>query len=354
MNDDDFRPSRLFKAPPGTAIKPGVMTNSSRRASRPVLIRVVWLGLLCCVVTLTIFIAIMCVAPSADGSPVLDASRCPMTSFRPPELVHAKDPRDFGARCDGVTDDTDAFQKAMDAGDVKVAAGTCLINKTVTVRISNRHMECAPGTLLKRTVSDAESMFVYQAGNGALIGDSIVNCNFEGANSPDPVVDWDAPGHWDIPVKTTDNVSNFLLAGNTFKQFFGQSMFQTTGANGGSGDRIIFNTFKSCPLYGPVFVGHLNGYVGYNKIIGCTAGVENDHAEDHTGGNIFECNTVTSNAAPGYITGGVYGVNTNYSGNIVRYNAISGYKTGILKEHQEGGRNAQYIGNSCTGGCNTR
>ncbi len=69
-------------------------------------------------------------------------------------------------------------------------------------------------------------MFLYVAGNGALVGNSIVNCTFEGANSVRrPRIDYDAPGHWDIPVLTRDNVSNFLLAGNTFKQFFGQSVF---------------------------------------------------------------------------------------------------------------------------------
>ncbi|MFM0208842.1 hypothetical protein PQQ96_15665 [Paraburkholderia sediminicola] len=290
----------------------------------------------------------------AYDSPVPRTSQCPLTSFVPPALFHAKDPRDFGAKCDGVTDDSAAFQKAMNSGDVKVAAGTCLINKTVTISVSNRHLECAPGTLLKRTVSNANSMFLYEAGHGALVGDSIVNCNFEGANSPRPLIDFNAPGHWDIPVLTRDNVSNFLLAGNTFKQFFGQSMFQTTAANAGSGDKVIFNTFMSCPLYGPAFVGHRNGYVAYNRVIGCTAGVENDDAGDNTGGNIFECNRVTSNGAPGFITGGVYGAHTNYSGNIVRYNIIAGDNTGILKKHRDGGKDAQYFGNSCTEGCDVK
>lgn len=307
-----------------------------------------WLRLLWCLMLLTLSIGSFAYA---EGSPVPRTARCSLTSFVPPALFHAKDPRNFGAKCDGVTDDSAAFQKAMNAGDVKVAAGTCVINKTVTVSVSQRHLECAAGTVLKRTVSNANNMFRYQLSYGSLTGDSIVNCHFEGANSPDPVVDWNAPGHWDIPVQTAGDVSHFLLAGNTFSQFFGQSMFQTVGENGGTGDRIIFNTFRSCPLYGPALVGHRNGYVGYNRLIGCTAGVENDHAADNTGGNIFECNLVTSNSAPGYITGGVQGVNTNYSGNIVRYNIITGDKTGILKKHQEGGRDAQYFDNACTNGC---
>jgi hypothetical protein len=290
----------------------------------------------------------------AQESPVPRSAQCPLTSFTAPELFKANDPRQFGAKCDGITDDSAAFQKAMNAGDVKVAAGTCVINKTVTIRVSKRRMECARGAVLKRTVSDAESMFLYEAGHGALVDNSIVNCSFEGANTPLPLIDFKAPGHWDIPVLTRDNVSNFLLAGNSFKQFFGQSFFQTTGSNAGNGDRVIFNTFTSCPLYGPAFVGHRNGYVAYNRMIGCTAGVENDHATDNTGGNVFECNRITSNGAIGGITGGVQGVRTNYSGNIVRYNVISGPNTLIMKRHEEGGRDAQYIDNACVGGCRVK
>jgi hypothetical protein len=195
-------------------------------------------------------------------------------------------------------------------------------------------------------------MFVYNAGNGTLTGDSIVNCDFEGANSPQPVIDWEVPGHYDIPVQTNDQVNDFLLAGNTFNQFYGQSMFQTyADVNAGSGSKIIFSTFKNCPLYGPVWVGHTNGYVAYNNLEGCTAGVENDDAGEDTGGNVFECNKVTSTLVSKTITGGGYGVNTDYSGNIVRYNLVTGKYTTILETHQEGGKSAQYIDNTCTKGC---
>ncbi|MFM0053901.1 hypothetical protein [Caballeronia grimmiae] len=284
-------------------------------------------------------------------SPVPHSAKCPLSSFDAPALNRPKDPRQFGAKCDGVTDDSAAFQKAVNAGDIRIAAGTCIINKTVTIRVSHRHIRCAPDTVLKRTVSDAGSMFMYEAGARALIGNSIVNCTFVGANAVRPHIDFNAPGHWDIPVLTRGNVSNFLLAGNTFRQFFGQSMFQTTGANGGSGDRVIFNKFKSCPLYGPAFVGHMHGYVAYNELVDCTAGVENDDPTDNTGGNILECNRVSSSEAVGSITGGVYGGTSNYSGNIVRYNVVLGEKTSIMKEPREGGRSAQYYGNSCTKGC---
>lgn len=289
------------------------------------------------------------IAATYGTSPVPTSAACPRTSFTAPTLVNPVDPRAYGAKCDGVTDDTDAFQRAIDASDVKVATGTCLINGKVTITVSDRHLECELGTVLKHTVRTDDSMFQF---SGTISGNSVVNCDFEGANTPQPQHDWNAPGHYDNPVSTSGAVSSFLLAGNTFNQFFGQAMFQTYGStHGGSNDQIVFNTFKSCPLYGPAFVAHTNGYIGYNQVIGCTAGVENDNAQQDTGGNVLECNAITANLAPGYITGGVYGLNADYSANIVRDNVVTGTNTGILETHQQNGQSAQYSNNACTNGC---
>src|ERR1700758_793579 len=53
-----------------------------------------------------------------------------------PSLVDPLNPLDFGAKCDGATDDSAAFQAALDAGDVKVPAGTCVIDRTVKITVS--------------------------------------------------------------------------------------------------------------------------------------------------------------------------------------------------------------------------
>lgn len=290
-------------------------------------------------------------AMGLGSSPVPTTANCPTTSYLPPTLVNPGNPVSFGAKCDGQTDDTAAFQAAMDAGDVLVNGGTCLINGTVTVTVSNRHLQCAPGTVLKHTVRQDSNMFAYNgpsSGTG-ISGDSIVGCDFEGANA-NMVIDFNNPGHYDIPVQTNGIVNKFFLAGNTFSSFYGQSMFQTEpGPSAGSGDQIIFNTFKVCPLYGPVFVGATNGYIAYNTLTqDCTAGVENNTASDPTGGNILECNMVTNT---GSITGGAYGPGADYSTNIVRYNIVTGAGTIILETQQQGGKPAQYIGNTCTNGC---
>jgi hypothetical protein len=284
-----------------------------------------------------------------------------------PSLVNPVNPLDFGAKCDGATDDTAAFQAAVNAGDVLVPAGTCVINGTVAVRVSNKHIQCE-GTILKRTTGYKYNMFLIgnEAYNSTVYtNDSIVNCNFVGANSVAPAFfDKDAR-HYDIPVETYGIVNNFFLAGNSFKQFFGQSMFQTySPTDAGSGDVIVHNTFTSCGYYGPVFVAHRNGYIGHNVLIDCALGVENDDPGQMSGGNIIEYNQIT--AVHGYgapdmgaavlLTGGTAG-GANYSTNIVRYNKVTGAGSASVKTlpsiiwQKASGGAALYLQNTCANGC---
>ena len=291
------------------------------------------------------------------------------TKYTPPALVNPVSPITYGAKCNGVTDDTAAFQKAVNAGDVLVPAGTCVINGTVNVRASNRHIQCQ-GTILKRNTGYNYNMFLIGNGTNAYTNDSIVECNFVGANTVAPQYYDNDTRHWDIPVETKGPVSNFFLAGNSFRQFFGQSMFQTYGSpNGGSGDQIIYNTFSSCGYYGPVLVAHTNGYIGHNTVTDCAVGIENDNTSQATGHNVIEYNTI--NAVYGYgaplmsssvmLTGGVAG-NADYSTNIVRNNTVSGksnaqgFKGANVPSRTIIGKNwgikaAQYSNNTCTSGC---
>lgn len=290
--------------------------------------------------------------------------------FVAPAQVKPASPVQYGAKCDGSTDDSAAFQAAINAGDVLVPAKTCVINATVNITVSNRHIQCAAGGTLLQTNANAGRIFnVYSPSGGTLTGDSIVNCIFSGSNTVAPQF-YDTnndPRQYNIPVQTQDFVSNFFLAGNTFKQFFGQSMFQTYGAvNGGSGDIIEFNTFQSCGYYGPVFDAHTNGYIGHNTIIDCAVGVENDNASQTTGGNVIEDNTVTTVYGYGapdmgngaMLTGGVAG-GANYATNIVRGNSVSGasngkgsqpaHPTAIWESAPTGA--AIYQNNVCHNGC---
>ncbi|MBC7741919.1 MAG: hypothetical protein H7061_06965 [Bdellovibrionaceae bacterium] len=146
-------------------------------------------------------------------------------------------------------------------------------------------------------------------------------------------------------------------------------MFQTYGAvDGGRGDKIIYNTFKSCGYYGPVFTAHQNGLIANNTMVDCAAGVENDDAGQLTGGIIIENNTLAciygyggaDMGACAMLTGGAT-PNADYTTNIVRNNSVTGISNslgfqGVQGSRLIGGRNwgakgAQYTNNVCNNGC---
>lgn len=313
------------------------------------------------------------VPPAATPTPTPVPAPVPPSTmnFIPPTLVNPVSPLQYGAKCDGVSDDSAAFQSAVNASDVLIPAGkTCVINTAVEVTMNNRHIECGAGATLKQTVSVGRMFNILSKTGGRLTGDSIVNCYFLGTNTVAPQADWINNGkHYNIPVQTQDRVDNFFLAGNTFDRFWGQSMFQTYGAtDGGSGDKIIFNTFKSCGYYGPVLAAHKNGLIANNKMVDCATGVENDNMTQVNGGNIIENNTLTcvygyggaDMGACAMLTGGVAAGADNRT-NIVRNNTVSGSSSSAGFQGARGSRviiglswgvlAAQYSNNSCTNGC---
>jgi hypothetical protein len=295
----------------------------------------------------------------------------------PPTLVNAVNPMTYGAKCDGITNDSAAFQTAVNVSDVLVPANkTCVINAAVNIAVNNRHIQCGANTILKQNVTGPIVFDIREAVAGQrLTGVSIANCYFLGTNTSPPTTDWNNPAkHWNIPIQTRDRVDNVTIVGNTFDRFYGQAMFETYGVlDGGHGDQIVYNTFKNCGYYGPVFVAHTNGYIGHNTAIDCAIGIENDVVTPPqlTGGNIIENNTITciygygslDMEACAMLTGGA-SYDQDYTTNIVRNNSISGvanaqgahpgYTSRIIIGTRWGPRihPAQYINNSCTGGCN--
>src|SRR4051812_8053332 len=129
-----------------------------------------------------------------SSSPVPNTANCPQTSFTRPRLTNPVNPKNYGAAGNGTSDDTKAFQAAVNAGDVLVPAGTYLINHTVIVKASHRHIQCEPGVMLMKTVREDSNMFNFE---GPSTGNSLVGCTFVGAN-PTRIRDWDHPGHYDI------------------------------------------------------------------------------------------------------------------------------------------------------------
>jgi hypothetical protein len=297
-----------------------------------------------------------------------------------PTLVNPVNPMTKGAACDGVTDDTAAFQQSVTDRDVLVPDNkTCVINGTIVVNINNRHIQCGANTIIKQNVTGPIVFEIKEAIAGQrLTGVSIANCTFIGTNTVPPTTDWNNPSkHWNFPILTRDRVDNVVIINNTFDRFYGQAMFQTSGSyDGGHGDQITYNTFKNCGYYGPVFVAHINGYIGHNTSIDCAIGVENDAVTPAqlSGGNIIEYNTLSciyGYGAPDIgacttLSGGATIGGQDYSTNIVRNNAVSGTANAsgahpgspsyILigsNPNWGGAIAAQYSNNTCTNGCQT-
>jgi hypothetical protein len=294
-----------------------------------------------------------------------------------PTLVNPIDPMTKGAKCDGVTNDTAAFQQSVNERDVLVPAGkTCVINGTVFITTNNRHIQCGTNTIIKQNVTGPIVFEIKEAVSGnRLTGVSVAGCYFLGTNTVPPTTDWnDSAKHWNFPILARDRVDNVTIINNTFDRFYGQAMFQTTGVvDGGHGDQVTYNSFKNCGYYGVAFVAHTNGYIGHNTAIDCAIGIENDNPGQNSGGNILEYNTVTAIYGKGSIdleasvmlSGGCTGNSTNivnYSTNIVRNNAVSGVANSLgyhpgwpsrlyICTKWIGQYAAQYSNNSCTSGC---
>jgi polygalacturonase len=91
--------------------------------------------------------------------------------------------RNWGAQGDGSSDDTAAFQAAIDAlptagGTVYVPDGDYVIDPTVNVRLrSNMHLQLAPGAILRAKRNSAERAYVlmvYKVSNVEISGGRIV------------------------------------------------------------------------------------------------------------------------------------------------------------------------------------
>lgn len=91
--------------------------------------------------------------------------------------------RDWGARGDGMNDDTTAFQYAIDAlptmgGTVYVPDGDYVIDPTRNVRLrSNMHLQLAPGATLRAKRNDQERAYVlmaYKVSNVEISGGRII------------------------------------------------------------------------------------------------------------------------------------------------------------------------------------
>jgi parallel beta-helix repeat protein len=117
-------------------------------------------------------IAMVAVLPGCEAAPPpASAATSPLPPKAFPPATRARgatriNVRDKGARGDGVQDDTQAFQQAInalpaDGGTVEVPAGTYLIDPLQSVQLRSRmHLQLAPGATLQAKGTEAGRSYV--------------------------------------------------------------------------------------------------------------------------------------------------------------------------------------------------
>jgi hypothetical protein len=263
----------------------------------------------------------------------------------------------FGPAGDGATDDSAKLQSALNAGDLYIddPTRTYLINATVRVP-NNRHVQCAKGAVLKTSLhnSSETGILTWQATSSG----SVVGCTFYGTNTA-PTFDNSATGNFPVDMYS---VSDIVVVGNVFKNSWGDAcVHMTYDASPSIGSRnnfVGFNDFEANGIYGVAVVAGADNYIGYNRAIDSAIGSESNSSTGYENtGNVFDNNYVQRINGSGYngrdwLSGGSYPPGTDYSGNTVSNNVVTG--TGItIDENGTSGAvaPAQYINNQCINGC---
>jgi len=299
----------------------------------------------------------------AQGS-ILTSSATPASpgigSVPLPQLSHPVSPLSYGAKGDGVADDTAAFQAAVNADDVLIPPGTYKISGQVMVP-SNRNIQCQSLTtvlLNPQTHSGGNAIFV-------IIGSqnwSISNCTLQGTNTStppgyDPVNEWNFLVEVDAAVGSPN--SNGLVTGNVFKDSWANSALTVYGndfTGPYSNITIAGNEFDNCGHYGVSLISTVNSHVSYNKAVDCSIASEADDLGQQNTGNVLDHNYVGKVHGSGYTQQGGFtflscgsAVGFNYSGNTCEFNTIDGawlYESASSPSHQ-----GLYIENLCINGC---
>ncbi|MBV8055295.1 MAG: hypothetical protein JO071_08665 [Deltaproteobacteria bacterium] len=269
-----------------------------------------------------------------------------------PTLWNYSTPQTYGANRGGVTDSTAAFQAAINAGDVLVPAGTYLINGNVWVP-NNRNIQCQNGAVLLTTLktpTEGGILDYYNTGWGSVVG-----CTFRGTNTTIPAVEDDTQARMLIDMSSAQHVQ---LIGDTFEYAWGDSAVHMTYAasalSGSSSNTVEFCTFRNNALYGLAIVSGANNLIAYDQFLDSSVGSESNQPTGYqNAGNVFTQLNITQINGNGYeyifLSGGAYPVGSDYSGNTVVSNYVSGAK--IVVTDGNSVTPASYINNTCVNGC---
>ena len=276
-------------------------------------------------------------------------------------LVPIQTPQAYGAMGDGVTDDTAAFQLALNHGDLSVPPATYLINGNIYVP-SYRRVQCQPGANLHTTRHDGHESGVITF--KAVSNSSVIGCTITGSNtSTVPVLDRD---QWNYLIWVSSS-NNIVVTGNTLKYAFanGALRFDGEGSSNTPSENIqaTYNDFESNGYYGLVTISANNVQALHNRFVDSSCCAEaNSPTTDQSMRNVYAYNYMTSvngNAATCgkscdagiFFTGGKAPSNFNYGTVQVHDNYITGKNTRLITNADSGSTPPTYTNNRCLDGC---
>ncbi len=270
-------------------------------------------------------------------------------------------PQAFGAKGDGITDDTAAFQSALAAGDLLVPPATYLINGNVYVP-SYRNVKCQPGANLHTTRHDGHESGVITF--KAVSNSSVIGCTITGSNtSTVPVLDGN---QWNYLIWVSSS-NNIVVTSNTLKYAFANGALRFDGegsSNTPSTDILVtYNNFESNGYYGLATISGNNVKVLHNRFVDSSCCAEaNSPTTDQSMHNVYAYNYMTSingNAATCgsncdagiFFTGGKSPRNFNYGTVQVHDNYITGKNTRLITSADSGSIPPVHANNLCINGC---
>jgi hypothetical protein len=272
-------------------------------------------------------------------------------------------PQTYGAKGDGVTDDTAAFQSALAAGDLMVPAATYLINGNIYVP-SYRNVRCQPGANLHTTRHDGHESGVITF--SAVSYSSVMDCTITGSNTATvPVLDRD---QWNFLIWIRGSSHDIVITGNTLKNTWANSALHIDGNEGNpnvpSTDILVtYNNFESNGYYGVATISGNNVQVLHNRFVDSSCCAEsNSPTTDQSMYNVYAHNYMTSvngNAATCgsncdagiFFTGGKSPSNFNYGTVHVHDNYITGKNTRLITSADSGSTPPINVNNLCINGC---
>lgn len=162
--------------------------------------------------------------------------------------------KNFGAKCDGITDDATAFQNAVDAAPrIRIPKGICLLNSTVTLRAGTvLRGEGMKISTVKQGGISGTSMGTFYANSGTketrLAGIQIANMTIDGQSD---ILGFSEFQH----LVSLNGVKDALIENVEFRGFRGDGLYIGSGNKGGDERHNEYITIRNSVFDG---INHSN------------------------------------------------------------------------------------------------